>query len=530
MSSRRKGEGVMDESTFSRTAPGMNILDALDDFEIFAPSFADKDTWTAWTAFLASLFGLPMDDEQLAMFRECTGRVEPPTKPAREAWLVVGRKGGKSRILALVATFLASFVDWRKHLSVGERGVIMIVAQDRSAAGVIMGYISGNFHTVPMLERLIERETTDRIELSTRVSIRVHTCSIRGVRGPTVLAAVLDELAFWPCEDQRNPDEEILASVRPAMASIGGGMLIAASSPYARKGALFQAYNKHFSKENDPVLVWKAETRRMNPTIKQEVVDAAMEEDPQRYSAEYMAEFRGDIESFVGLDVIQGCTDRGVFERPPSGQFRYSGFVDPSGGSSDSFTLAISHQEGEHVVLDAIREIKAPFAPSAAVEELAAVLKTYRVARIRGDYYAGQWPAEAFLKHGIKYEPCPTRKSDLYRDVLPVLNSGKVRLLDHTRMRNQFVNLERRTARGGKDSIDHADGAHDDLANSVAGAVLAATAKKPTMSIGYGGPGSYGDGRIYWEDADEPREHSRVRIVHMSEKEWIEAKEKEHLR
>jgi hypothetical protein len=130
------------------------------------------------------------------------------------------------------------------------------------------------------------------------------------------------------------------------------------------------------------------------------------------------------------------------------------------------------------------------------------------------------WPRETFLKYGIAYEPCPTRKSDLYRDCLPLLNSGKVRLLDHTRMRSQFVNLERRTSRGGKDSIDHTEGAKDDIANAVAGAVLAATAKKPTMSIGFGGPGyAPNDGRIHWQDADEPRQHSRITIEHISEQE-----------
>jgi hypothetical protein len=46
-----------------------------------------------------------------------------------------------------------------------------------------------------------------------------------------------------------------------------------------------------------------------------------------------------------------------------------------------------------------------------------------------------------------------------------------------------------------------------------------ATAKKPTMSIGFGGPG-YGDtGRIVWQDADEPRQHSRITIEHISEQE-----------
>jgi hypothetical protein len=62
----------------------------------------------------------------------------------------------------------------------------------------------------------------------------------------------------------------------------------------------------------------------------------------------------------------------------------------------------------------------------------------------------------------------------LYRDLLPRLNSGEVELLDHPRLVHQLVNLERRTARGGRDSIDHPVHAHDDCANAVAGAIAAA--------------------------------------------------------
>jgi hypothetical protein len=229
----------------------MNILQAISDPQVFGPAFADKRSWAAWRAFLAALFALPMDDDQLANYRECTGRNEPPSQPVKEAWLPIGRKGGKSRILALIATYLAAFVDWRKHLSVGERGVIMIVAQDRAAAQVIMEYISGNFNSVPMLEQLIERETADRLDLTNRLSIRVPTCTIRGVRGPTVVAALCDEIAFWKDENSANPDEEVIASVRPAMATIGGGLLLCASSPYARKGALWQASQKHYGKEGE---------------------------------------------------------------------------------------------------------------------------------------------------------------------------------------------------------------------------------------------------------------------------------------
>ena len=139
-------------------------------------------------------------------------------------------------------------------------------------------------------------------------------------------------------------------------------------------------------------------------------------------------------------------------------------------------SLAIGHREDDVVVLDAMREIKPPFSPESAVAEFSELLKSYHVSKITGDRYAGDWPRERFREHGVSYEPAQKPKSDLYRDLLPAINSRKLDLLDHPRLLTQLVGLERRTARGGRDSIDHAPGAHDDLANAVAG-VAAATSR-----------------------------------------------------
>jgi hypothetical protein len=86
-----------------------------------------------------------------------------------------------------------------------------------------------------------------------------------------------------------------------------------------------------------------------------------------------------------------------------------------------------------------------------------------------GRSIAGEWPRERFQVHGIRYEPAELNRSELYLAFLPILNSGRLELLDHPRMVSQFCGLERRTARSGKDTVDHAPGAHDDLANAVAG-------------------------------------------------------------
>jgi hypothetical protein len=411
-----------------------------------------------------------MSDEQLAVYRAHTGRSSPPTAPRQEGWLVAGRRSGKSFILACVAIFLACFKDWRPFLGPGEVGTVMIVASDRRQSRAIMRYCLGLLRAVPMLKQLIEGQTAESITLRNRVVVEVHTASFRSTRGYTIVAALLDELAFWPVDEfSSSPDVEVLNAIRPGMSTIPGAMLLCASSPYARRGALWDAHRKHFGKDGDPILVWQAATREMNASVPPSVIDAAMEEDQPRAMAEWCAQFRVDVESFVSREAVHLCVALDVHERAPMSSVRYYGFVDPSGGSADSMTLAVGHREGDVVILDALRERKPAFSPEDVVSEFAELLKSYRVTSISGDRYAGEWPKERFRGHDISYEPAQKPKSDLYRDLLPAINSRKIDLLDHPRLLTQLVGLERRTARGGRDSIDHAPGAHDDLANAVAG-------------------------------------------------------------
>lgn len=125
-------------------------------------------------------------------------------------------------------------------------------------------------------------------------------------------------------------------------------------------------------------------------------------------------------------------------------------------------------------MLDLIREVRPPFSPDAVVAEMATTLKTYRVDEVTGDRYGGEWPRERFAVQGIRYRPSEKTKSDIYREVLPLMNAARVELLDLPRLRAQLVGLERRVARGGKDSIDHAPGGHDDVCNAAAGALVLA--------------------------------------------------------
>lgn len=456
------------------------------DPQLFGDQFAG-DSWSAWRALLAGFYGLELDDQELAQWRAITGR-DSPTEASDELWMVIGRRGGKTQTAALLAVYEAAFNDYDSRLSPGEVATVMLLAADRKQARSALRYVTGLMRSNPMLERMIVREDSESIELNNRTVIEVSTASFRSVRGYTVGAVVADEIAFWRSDESANPDTEIINALRPAMATLCG-KLIALSSPYARRGALWDHYSKHYGKPSD-ILVAQAASRSMNPTLPEKIIKLALERDPAAAGAEYLAQFRSDVETFVQIEAIEACTVRGRLELPPITGVSYSAFVDPSGGSKDAFTLAIAHRHDDIMVIDAIRAINPPFSPAIVVEEFAQLLKSYRINEVTGDRYGGEFPRELFRKAGINYKLSDRTKSELYRDLLPLLNSGRVELPDSKQLQAELLGLERRTARGGRDSIDHAPGQHDDLVNAMAGAVLKANQPKQSFFIARAGDGS----------------------------------------
>lgn len=450
------------------------ILDAAQDPQLFGPDFGEP-SWAPWHVALAALFGLELPEGGLELYRECSGRERPPAEPAREGWLIVGRRGGKSRIAALVAVFLACFRDYTALLAPGERGVVMLIASDRRQCRVLLGYIRALLHEVAMLARLVESETREAIHLANGISLEVHTASFRSTRGYTIASAVLDETAFWRSEDAAEPDHEVVNALKPGMATVPGALLLGISSPYSRRGVLWDAFREHHGREDSDVFLWKAPSLTMNPQIPASVVERAYAEDPAAASAEYLAEFRTDVESFMAREAVEAVVVPERRELPPVAGVTYRASVDPSGGSADSMTLAVAHAEekgdARRVVLDCVREMRPPFSPDAVAEEFSDLLRSYGVREVRGDHYSAEWVVERFRAHGVRYEASSKSKSELYRELLPAINAGRVELLDHPRLVAQLVGLERRTTRGGRESIDHAPAGRDDVSNAVAGVI-----------------------------------------------------------
>jgi hypothetical protein len=464
------------------------ILECCEDMEIWGAWFKKPETWSAWMAYLAALFGLDPTPKEYATYVECTQRVDFPTQPAEESTLIVGRRGGKSFVLALIGAYLACFRNYSEFLAPAERATIPIIGTDRRQCRIIFRYVK-SLLSIPLLKHLIEKENRETLELTNGVTIEIHTSSFRSTRGYACPAILADEVAFWPTDDAAEPDYAVFDALRPSTAQFETPLLIMASSPYWQKGALFDAFEKHYGHNDSPVLVWKAPTRKMNSSVRQSFIDAAYERDPASAASEYGAEFRTDIAAFVTRDALLACVSRGVRERPALG-IKHFAFVDPSGGSSDSMTLAIGHNQNGVAILDFLREIKAPFSPEHVVDEFVSNLRDYRCNAVTGDRYAAQWVQQPFKRRGINYMVSTLNKSEIYLAALPLINSRRCDLLDDKRMIAQFCGLGRRTARGGRDSIDHAPNSHDDVCNVAAGCIVGLQVpvrRATTGMIGVGG-------------------------------------------
>jgi hypothetical protein len=302
--------------------------------------------------------------------------------------------------LAMVASVLAAYpatpllvVEGEKDVTTaGELGLLATTNTDGAgqwrvedtqtliklgARKVVLDYAEASFQRSPMLKQLIASRTADALELTNGITLEVRPASFRKLRGPTYVAVIADELAFWYVDTAyANPDVEILNAVEPGLATTGGP-LIFASSPHARRGVLWDVFRRHYGAGGDPlILVAHGASRTLNPSLPQRVVDRALEKDRTRATAEYLAEFRTDVEGFVALEVVESCVGDHR-EMLPAAGVTYRAFVDPSGGSEGAMTLAIAHgsaRPDERVIVDAVREVRPPFSPLAVVDDFAALL------------------------------------------------------------------------------------------------------------------------------------------------------------
>jgi hypothetical protein len=462
-----------------------NLIDTFNHPRLFQRWFSGA-SWNGWRVVLKATHGLTLTEAETEFFKTIAGDREPPKHRVREAWFVVGRGGGKDSVASGIAAHAAASFDPKGTLRPGERAVVACFATDKDQAKILFRYAKSYFDSIAPLKAMVERvaDSDGIIELNNSVDIAILTGNFRSVRGRPILCAILDEIAFFRDDTSLAPDTELYRALLPAL-RLPQSMLIGISSPYRKSGLLFDRWSKTFGQSSDDVLTVQAPSHVLNPVLDLSERDRMMIDDPQAASAEFFAQFRDDLVSFIDPQVVAAAMVAGRAELPFVVGRTYVASVDPSGGSSDSMTLAIAHAEGDRGVLDLVMEWPAPFSPQQVVGEICDILRRYGITSVIGDRYGGEWCREPFRNRGVEYHLAEWNRSEAYLTLLPALNSGRIELLDNRRLIAQLCGLERRVAKSGRDSVDHPRGGHDDVINAAALALVSAALKPASAADGW---------------------------------------------
>ena len=173
------------------------IDDALCDPNLLGASLGDVKPWQAWRTILKAAFAIKLNCSEARAFKALAGGRKPPRRRVAELWVIAGRRGGKTRIAALISSYIAAFEDHTGKLAPGETGHVLALSPSKSQARAVRDYAEGFLFASPILRQTIKDTTTEEIRLKGNVTLSVHTNSFRTVRGRTLLACVFDESAFW---------------------------------------------------------------------------------------------------------------------------------------------------------------------------------------------------------------------------------------------------------------------------------------------------------------------------------------------
>src|SRR5262252_5475513 len=230
--------------------PRISLRQSLQDPNLLGGALTGE-SWAAWRTLLVASMGESLTEDERATFRALTGRDREPLQRVDQFAAVIGRRGGKSRAMATLACYLAGLCEHSDALVPGERGVLLCVALDQRVAKIILDYAEASFERSPILKQLIASRTADALELTNGITLEVRPASFRKLRGPTYVAVLADELAFWYVDAAyANPDIEILNAVEPGLATTGGPLILA-SSPHARRGVLWDVFRRHYGTGGD---------------------------------------------------------------------------------------------------------------------------------------------------------------------------------------------------------------------------------------------------------------------------------------
>ena len=432
----------------------------------------DQSHSVAQLACLKSIYGLALSPREMEIYCRGTGRETYDEREHREATMVGGRQSGKT---TKIAAPIALFEAFRDHgLVPGQEAYVMLLAPTIAQARIAFRSIRNYLRSSRILSKRIVRTTKDEIILDNGIVIGCYASTYDGVRGRIIVAAICDEMAFWPHDETAaNPEDEVIAALRPGMITVKNAKLVKISTPFAKQGLLWAEFQRRAELDFP---VWQLPSHEMNPKISLSDLEREQRRGEEKYHLrEYLAEFVDSVSGWITPEILDPCIARGRRELPPVRDGFYLAALDPASRHND-FALTILHRLSDgKIIEDRVARWTgtktAPLVFRAVLAEIKSILDDYGINSAVGDQFCSDVISQDLLELGILYEICtfgPQTRAMIFTNLKHLLVQGKIELLEDPEQLRQLRNLrEERTDRGQID-VRASGGMKDDLAVAVA--------------------------------------------------------------
>ena len=413
--------------------------------------------------------------EERDIFFRHAGRPYEPFPSPKYVSIPVGRRGGKSRIIALFASKEIVMGGHEKYLAPGETGTFAIVAQDKERAEIIFNYCVDVFEGSPILKKYLAKPPTSgliRFSVNDKpLEIRIQAADKAKMRGLTIIGFVGDEAAHWPLMGV-NTDKSIFNSVRPGSSTIPNAKFVLITTPWGKQGLVWDIYEKCWGRAEGRYggrkwFVYQAPTMDMNPNLPPEELEEIEQlkiGDPEEYRREYCAEFTDIIHGWIAEGVIDAAVISGLKENAYNPKHTYVAAMD-SAFSHDAWVFKIVHRDEKDTMVEDLTRTWTPGGPEKTVDMNTVIAfitdkcKEYKIRRVYADQYAFEPIEQSFERSAAwvqsnarleKIHVTGPEKREQFGTLKHLLQNGKMSLLDHEKTVFELKNLEvKMTGNGG---------------------------------------------------------------------------------
>lgn len=423
---------------------------------------------------------------------------------------IIGRRGGKTTITAMLAIYCAIITNWRPYLHKTPYATVLLMSHTKEFTAEILEILRNFIESSPILKRLIntkKKNTMNTMNLSvpfigddekitySRVQIKVGAASSKTTRGIAACAVLCDEIAFWNLdENMKETDEKIMRAVRPATKQFGKkAILIKLSSPGIKQGVLYNEYLK-WNKGTLPksYASFKAPSWVWNTILPKEEFVEEWELDQDGFDTEYRANFVDSLSNFILPEFIDMAMVKGAKFQPPESKKSpvvYRAAIDAA-YKRDAFTFSVvGHFENrikQYVLMGWEGTKKNPVQAKEVAQYIRTICKEYGIDEVAADQYSFEPLREIFAQYGVSLIEKTftlTFKKQIYFNLKRLIHSQQMDLLDHEKLGKELKELVIEQTGSGQIRIGHPPGGHDDYADSTA--IAAYLAVESAGQMGY---------------------------------------------